>query len=93
MTYQQTLTRHGDIRNWVINRNGTPAVVRVHDRLGEVHAQLKLSFRRPEKDHEQDEGLSPCSWSAWLAELDRQNLALKVGDTPDACELVERRTN
>ena len=93
MTYQQTLTRHGDIRSWVINRNGTPAVVRVHDRLGEVHAQLKLSFRRPEKDHKQDEGLSPCSWSAWLAELDRQNLALKVGDTPDACELVERRTN
>jgi len=93
MTYQQTLTRHGDIRNWVINRNGTPAVVRVHNRLGEVKSELKLTFQNPDKLLELDDGMSPCSWSAWLAELDRQNLALRVGDTPDGCELVERQTN
>jgi len=93
MTCQQTLTRHGDIRSWVINRHGMPAVVRVHDQSGEVHAQLKLSFHKPDHLQEEDDGMSPCSWSAWLAELDRQNLALRVGDTPEGCELVERKTN
>ena len=95
MTYQQTLTRHGDIRSWVINRNGTPAVVRVHDRLGEVHAQLKLSFQKAKKAdiESQDDGMSPCSWTAWLAELERQQLALKVDLGADDFELVERRAN
>ena len=35
--------------------------------------------------------MSPVSWAAWLAELDRQRLALKVSNqkTPDF-EFVER---
>jgi hypothetical protein len=34
--------------------------------------------------------MSPCSWTAWLAELDRQQLALKVDPAADKFELVER---
>ena len=36
-----------------------------------------------------DDGPSPCSWTAWLAELDRRQLALCVNDRDDF-ELVER---
>jgi hypothetical protein len=39
----------------------------------------------------QDDGMSPCSWTAWLAELDRQQLALQVDMTADDFELVQRR--
>jgi hypothetical protein len=38
-----------------------------------------------------NEGVSPCSWTAWLAELDRQQLALKVDMAADDFELVDRR--
>jgi hypothetical protein len=41
----------------------------------------------------EDDGMSPCSWTAWLAELDRQQLALQVDMAADGFELVERRPN
>lgn len=81
--HTQTLTRHSDIQNWVVARKGQPAIRQVLDPLGQANASLELAF-----GHEQsladtpsvDSGKSPCSWTAWLAELDRQRLALKVGD-------------
>ena len=90
-----TLTRHRDIQNWVTDRHGIPAMSNVRNRFGEVRAQLKLSFARPDRTKadlaSQDDGISPCSWTAWLAELDRQQLALKVaGNEADSFELVER---
>ena len=91
MTDQHTYTRHSDVQNWVTNRNGIPAIARVRNRLGEELAQLKLSFEKPDKaSHErQDDGMSPCAWTAWLAEFYRQQLALKVDDTDDF-ELIGR---
>ena len=93
MNQTHTLTRHRDIQNWVIDRHGIPAIARVRDRFGEEHAQLKLSFQKRAKRQieSQDDGMSPCSWTAWLAELDRQHLALKVDMTADDFELVESR--
>jgi hypothetical protein len=36
--------------------------------------------------------MSPVSWTAWLAELDRQNLALRVtGEKQPSYEFIERR--
>ena len=90
-----TLTRHRDIQNWVIDHKGSPAIRRVPNRFGEVEARLALNFsmRRPMPTAMPgvDDGLSPCSWTAWLAELDRRQLALKVTDwkKPDF-EFVER---
>ncbi|HTN63662.1 MAG TPA: hypothetical protein VL147_19265 [Devosia sp.] len=91
-----TLTRHRDIQNWVTDRQGIPAIARVRNRFGELHSQLKLRFDRIDRTkvdlNSQDDGMSPVSWTAWLAELDRQQLALKVsGSTTDGFELVERR--
>ena len=95
MPLNRMLTRHRDIQNWVTDRHGTPAIARVRNRFGEERAQLRLSFQKHERDKtdlaSQDDGMSPCSWTAWLAELDRQQLALKVDPAANDCELVKRR--
>jgi hypothetical protein len=80
-----TLTRHRDIQNWVNDHRGRPAIRRVPNRFGNVEARLELTFSTPKAPPEQgmprtDDGLSPVSWSAWLAELDRRQLALRVTD-------------
>ena len=84
------LTGHRDIKNWVLDRNGIPAIERVRNRFGQEHAQLKLRFANAERARPVGElsGMSPCSWTAWLAELDRQQLALSV--KADGFEFVER---
>jgi len=91
-----TLIQHRDIRNWVNARRGHPAIRRVPDPTGAVRARLTLSFAldqgRPTQTPSQDDGMSPVSWTAWLAELDRQNLALRVsGEKQPSFEFVERR--
>lgn len=93
MKTNHMLTRHRDIQNWVTDRHGIPAIARVRNRFGEERAQLKLSFQRRQKPSidSQDDGMSPISWTAWLAELDRQQLALRVDPAADDFELVERR--
>jgi hypothetical protein len=83
MSHTQTLTRHRDIQNWVAARHGMPAISRVSNPMGEIRARLALSFDKPRTRPSTsapvvDDGMSPCSWNAWLAELDRQHLALKV---------------
>jgi len=81
--HTQTLVRHSDIQNWVSARRGQPAIRQVIDRLGQANASLDLAFaleHAPTETPGVDSGMSPCSWTAWLAELDRQRLALKVAD-------------
>jgi hypothetical protein len=91
------LTRHRDIQNWVADHRGMPAIRRVRNRFGETVSKLELTFTAPKARPEYgmprvDDGLMPVSWSAWLAELDRRHLALKVSDrqSPDF-EFVERK--
>ena len=95
MTHAHTLTRHVDIQNWVATRRGTPAISRSPTSHGHVRAMLTLKFdaaRKPRGMPTIDEGVAPVSWSAWLAELDRQHLALRVADGEDASfELVARK--
>ncbi len=92
MTATHTLTRHRDIQNWVTDRKGLPAIARVRDRFGEMRARLaiKLDRRKGKPSTSLDDGISPVAWNAWLAELDRQGLALKVS-TEDDYEFVERK--
>ena len=94
MTQAHTLTRHRDIQAWVSDRRGMPAMVRAHNKFGEMRARLALRFERmgkPEGMPAVDQGASPISWSAWLAELDRQQLALRVSENGDTeYELIER---
>lgn len=94
--HTHTLVRHADIQNWVSARMGHPAISRVPDRTGEMKSRLMLNFtlrrRSPTEAPSQDDGMSPVSWTAWLAELDRQNLALRVtGENQPSYEFIERR--
>ena len=97
MTTIHTLTRHRDIQNWVAEHRGLPAICRMPNRFGELRSRLALKFSRPRPaptsiPTQDDDGMSPCSWSAWLAELDRQHLALKVIDEKQpAFEFIERK--
>ncbi len=96
MSNAHTLTRHRDIQAWVSERRGLPAVSRSPNSFGEWRARLALRFQRPEHPSGMpsiDQGLSPISWSAWLAELDRQQLALRVSENGDTeYEFVDRKT-
>lgn len=87
----QLLTTYSDIQAWVADQNGCPAIARVRDHSGGETAQLRLKFMRFGDEEALDGGASPCSWSAWFAELDRQQLALKIEPTGDFA-LVPRST-
>jgi hypothetical protein len=90
MPHAHTLTRHRDIQSWVADRKGLPAMVRTHNSFGEFRAKLALRFQSMPQV---DQGASPVSWTAWLAELDRQQLALRVSDGAEPeYELIERRS-
>lgn len=91
-----TLVLHTDIQKWVSARRGQPAISPVRDRTGRMKSRLTLSFAlhhtAPTETPSQDDGMSPVSWNAWLAELDRQNLALRVwGEKQPIYEFIERR--
>ncbi len=89
-----TLVRHRDIQDWVMARKGQPALRQVPDGSGSVRSRLALSFARrakPTQTPSIDDGIAPCSWTAWLAELDRQNLAVRVGEADSDFEFVDRR--
>lgn len=96
MNNTHTLTRHRDIQAWVADRQGMPAMVRAPNSFGQMRARLALKFNRsprPDGMPGLDQGASPVSWAAWLAELDRQQLALRVSpDSETGYELVERKT-
>lgn len=85
-----TLTRHHDIRNWVDEHRGTPAIARMRDRFGGERSELQLHFPRIDEG-QHDVGMSPVSWTAWLAELERQQLALRV-EPEGGFTLVPRKT-
>ncbi|MGV3491051.1 MAG: hypothetical protein ACO1OG_06975 [Devosia sp.] len=89
----RTLVRHDDIQKWATAHRVQPAVRRIHDGTGGMRSRLTLRFEphaKPDDAPGLDEGLSPVSWTAWLAELDRQNLALRI-KTESRFELVDRR--
>lgn len=89
----QTLVSHHEIQKWVSAHRGLPAIRRIPDKSGQMRSRLTLKFghhSEPDDMPGLDEGLSPVSWVAWLAELDRQNLALRVGRAT-RFELIDRR--
>lgn len=94
MSNTHTLTSPRDIQKWVIARQGMPAISRVRDRMGSMRARLALSFGRSRRADQTtiDDGISPVSWNAWLAELDRQHLALRVSTSKSTdYEFIERK--
>jgi len=69
----QVISRHSDIRRWVGAHAGRPRLRLGLDAQGHPARMLQITFDgRPAK--------SAHDWEEWLAELDRQNLALKILD-------------
>jgi hypothetical protein len=82
MEQKHLLTRHRDIQNWITKRKGLPAIRREPDPTGSVRSRLAVRFgqaRGAPRAPSLDDGMMPVSWNAWLAEFDRQGLALRVG--------------
>ena len=83
MAHNLTLKRHHEIKNWVVDHHGMPAMTQARNSMGQMRQQLALKFagrERPTSVPSVVDDVSPVSWSAWLAELDRQQLALRVDD-------------
>lgn len=96
MHKKHTLVTHREIRHWVEARAGQPALRPLRDAEGRVVPRLALRFRGEDSLPltGECEGMSPCSWTQWLAELDRQRLALRVSaGEPAAVEFVSRTTH
>ena len=72
-----------------------PSLVDGRWRYGGADGEIfhSIFYGRPRGMPGVDQGASPVSWTAWLAELDRQQLALRVSDgTETEYELIERKS-
>lgn len=81
----KVLSKHADIRQWAIARAGNPAM---EDRpTGLVgNPVLRIVFDQyllnsgESQYNDRPGGLDLVSWEEWLAELEKQGLALQVED-------------
>jgi len=88
----QYLTAHDDVRAWATARAGTPAFAATPnptDSPGDQPPLLRLAFGQDIVNGDGGEGadrmdgLQSVGWEDWLAEFDRQNLALTVPGPED----------
>jgi hypothetical protein len=82
----RVLSKGDDIREWAEARGGSPMVADIPDPTGD-RMLLQISFGQHYLNADTNEGPDRAtggfrlvSWDEWLAELDRQDLAIKVND-------------
>lgn len=81
------LTKAEDIRQWVEARGGYPIMLEMPDGT-RSRTLLQLTFGQHFLNADENEGpdrpsgYDLVSWEDWLAELEKQGLALKVSDDP-----------
>jgi len=82
----RTLTDHAEIRQWAEARNGSPMLMEVPSGTGS-RSLLQITFGQHALNAQNNEGpdrvaggYQLVTWDDWLAELERQRLALKVND-------------
>lgn len=68
-----TTTSHDEIRKWVEERGGEPAVIKGTQGGGDV-GELRIMF--PDAPHSDDSALEPISWEEFFKEFDQKKLAL-----------------
>jgi hypothetical protein len=97
----RTLTKHSDIREWAEGRSGYPMMEDVPDGT-DVRSLLEITFGQHALNADTNEGpdrpggFRLVGWDEWLAEFDRQKLALRVPDeepgrTDNDFEFVNRK--
>ncbi|MBK1624739.1 hypothetical protein [Afifella marina] len=72
MSEAHKLTRHEDIKKWVEERGGKPAMVSATATEGDGVGVLRIDFG------DSDEGLEPITWETWFETFEGGNLALLV---------------
>ncbi|HEV7278013.1 MAG TPA: hypothetical protein VGN80_17165 [Devosiaceae bacterium] len=82
----KTLTDRAEIRQWAEARNGSPMLMEVPSGT-DSRTLLQITFGQHALNAEHNEGpdrvaggYELVTWDDWLAELERQQLALKVND-------------
>jgi hypothetical protein len=82
----KTLTKPAEIRQWVEARAGAPMSMDVPDGTGDSRTLLNITFGQHALNADENEGpdrltgFELSGWEDWLAELDRQGLAIRVRD-------------
>ncbi|HET7717339.1 MAG TPA: hypothetical protein VFK86_17090 [Bauldia sp.] len=82
----KTLTKPDDIRRWAEARAGAPMSMDMPDGSGDTRTLLNITFGQHALNADENEGpdrltgFELTSWEDWLAELDRQGLAIRVRD-------------
>ena len=82
----RVLIKHEEIRQWAEGRAGSPMMMDVPDVTG-TRTLLQMTFGQHALNADHNEGPDPLEeayqlvgWDEWLAEFDRQNLAIRVRD-------------
>lgn len=80
MADNRTTTDHDEIRRWVEERGGRPAVAPEHQ-----DQPLGLRIEFPEDRDSEDGGLLLISWDEFFAKFDEANLVFLYRDEPWVC--------
>lgn len=82
----KTLTKPDEIRRWVEARAGAPMSMDMPDGTGDTRTLLNITFGQHALNADENEGpdriggFDLIGWEDWLAELDKQGLAIRVRD-------------
>ena len=77
-----TTQDHDEIRKWVENRGGYPAMVAATERNDRPGGMLRIDFDDP--DGSRDSGLHRISWEEFFKVFDKNDLAFLRVDNDDS---------
>ena len=82
----KVITAHDELRQWAEARGGNPMAMDVPDGTGESRTLLQITFGQHALNADENEGpdriggFDLIGWDDWIAELDKQGLAIRVRD-------------
>jgi hypothetical protein len=88
----KVLVDHEAVKLWAEARGGNPMMEDQPDGRGGSRSLLQITFGQHALNADENEGPDPIvgfelvSWDDWLAEFDRQGMALKVNDEQPGIE-------
>ena len=87
-----TTTNHDEIRKWVEDRGGHPAIVKDTENNNRPGGMIRIDFDDP--DGSKDAGLKRIGWDEFFEIFDKNDLAFLRQDLPDSRfnKFVQRQT-
>lgn len=92
MSSAKTTTNHDEIRKWVDQRGGHPAVVKATERNGQPGGLLRIDYDEPGGND--DSRLHRISWQEFFATFDKNDLAFLYDPDSDSrfSKFVEKQS-